>query len=96
MTQELSISGNCRFLASCTYIILAEVEFLHDGQTEQQREQAADPQHPARRPLRPPKHILLAPQSLSYPKRPEKLSKLSTVVCNFSFLSFLQLFAFLF
>ena len=47
---------------------------MHDGQTEQQREQAADPQHPARRPLRPPKHILLAPQSLNYPKRPDKLS----------------------
>ena len=69
-----------------TYIILAEVEFLHDGQTEQQREQAADPQHPARRPLRPPKHILLAPQSLSYPKRPENLSRLFTIVSNCSFL----------
>jgi len=36
----------------------AEVEFLHEGQTEQQREQAAEPQQPAKRPLNPPKHII--------------------------------------
>ena len=40
-----------------TYMILAEVEFLQEGHTEQQREQAAEPQQPAKRPLKPPRHI---------------------------------------
>ena len=40
-----------------THMILAEVEFLQLGHMEQQREQAAEPQQPAKRPLRPPRHI---------------------------------------
>jgi len=32
------------------YIILAEVEFLHDGQAAQHNEQAAEPQQHARLP----------------------------------------------
>merc|ERR1719495_2898751 len=39
------------------YMMRAEVEFLQDGHTEQHNEQAAEPQHPARRPLNPPRHI---------------------------------------
>lgn len=38
----------------------AEVEFLQEGHAEQQREQAAEPQHPAKRPLIPPKHMAAA------------------------------------
>jgi hypothetical protein len=59
------------------YMILADVEFLHVGQTEQQRPHAADPQQHARLPRdnRAPIVVLERPTEMTHVKLKLRLRK---------------------